>query len=43
MGEMNEKSPTAIKGAMNHANTSFSAEICAGAMIGALQSLTPLR
>jgi hypothetical protein len=33
MGGMNLKCPTAIKGTMNHAKTSFSTEIFAGAII----------
>jgi hypothetical protein len=43
MGGMNWKRPTAIKGTINHANTSFSAEICAGATISVVQYLTLLR
>jgi hypothetical protein len=43
MGGMNKKRPTAIKGTMNHATTSFSTEICAGALISAVQYLAPLR
>jgi hypothetical protein len=43
MGGMNWKRPTEIKGTMNHAKTSFSSEICAGATISAVQSLAPLR
>jgi hypothetical protein len=35
--------PTAIKGTMNHAKTSFSTEICAGAIMSVVQSLAPLR
>jgi hypothetical protein len=43
MGGMNYKCPTAIKGAMNHAQTSFSTEICAGAILSVVQYLAPLR
>jgi hypothetical protein len=43
MGGMNKKCPTAIKGTMNHAKTSFSTEICAGAIISVVQILAPLR
>jgi hypothetical protein len=35
--------PTAIKGTMNHAKTSFSTEICAGAIMSVVQYLAPLR
>jgi hypothetical protein len=43
MGGMNQKRPTAIKGTMNHADASFSTEICAGAIISVVQYLAPLR
>jgi hypothetical protein len=43
MGEMNWKRPTAIKGTMNHAKTSFSKEILAGAIISWVQYLAPLQ
>jgi hypothetical protein len=43
MGEMNWKRPTAFKGAMNHAKTSFSTEIFAGAIISVVQCLAPLQ
>jgi hypothetical protein len=43
MGRMNLKRPTAIKGTMNHAKTSFSTEICAGAINSVVQYLAPLR
>jgi hypothetical protein len=43
MGGMNWKRPTAIKGTMHHAKTSFSTEIFAGAIISVLQYLAPLR
>jgi hypothetical protein len=39
---MNLKRPTAMKGALNHAKTSFSTEICAGARISVVQYLAPL-
>jgi hypothetical protein len=41
MGGMN--CPTAIKGTLNHAKTSFSTEIFAGAIISVVQYLVPLR
>jgi hypothetical protein len=37
MGGLNQKRPNAIKGTMNHAKTSSSAEICAGAIISLVQ------
>jgi hypothetical protein len=37
MGVMNWKRPTAIKGTMDHAKTSFSTEIFAGAIISGAQ------
>jgi hypothetical protein len=43
MGGMNKKRLTAIKGTMNHAKTSFSTEIFAGAIISVVQYLVPLR
>jgi hypothetical protein len=44
MGEMKLKRPTAIQGAMNHANTSFSTEeIFADAMVSVVQYFAPLR
>jgi hypothetical protein len=43
MGVMSQKRPTAIKGTMKHAKTSFSAEIFAGAIISVVQYLAPLR
>jgi hypothetical protein len=43
MGGINWKRPTAIKGTMNHAKTSFSAETCAGATISVVQYLTQQR
>jgi hypothetical protein len=43
MGGMNERRPTAIKGTMNHAKTSFGTEICAGIIISVVQYLAPLR
>jgi hypothetical protein len=43
MGVMNKKCPTAIKGRMNHAKTSFRAKISAGAIISMVQYLAPLR
>jgi hypothetical protein len=43
MGGPNSEGPTAMKGTMNHEKTSFSAEICAGAMIRLAQCLAPLR
>jgi hypothetical protein len=43
MGGMNWKRPTAIKGTMNHAKTSFSTEICAGALNSVVQYLVPLQ
>jgi hypothetical protein len=38
---MNNKCPTAMKGALNHAKTSFSTEICAGAITSVVQNLAP--
>jgi hypothetical protein len=43
MGVMTWKSPTAIEGTMDHAKTSFSTGICAGAIISVVQYLAPLR
>jgi hypothetical protein len=43
MGGMNWKRPTAIKGTMNHAKTSFSTEIFPGATISVAQYLALLR
>jgi hypothetical protein len=43
MGGMNHKRPTVIKGTMNHAKTSFSIKIFAGAIICMVQYLAPLR
>jgi hypothetical protein len=43
MGVMNWKRPTAINGAMNHAKTSFSTEIFAGATISVVQYLATLQ
>jgi hypothetical protein len=43
MGVMNLKRPTAIKGTMNHAKTSFSTEMFTGATISVVQYLAPLR
>jgi hypothetical protein len=43
MGGMNWKRPTAITGSVNHAKTSFSTEIFAGAIISMVQYLAPLR
>jgi hypothetical protein len=43
MGGMNWKCPSTIKGTMNHAKTSFSTEICPGAIISVVQYLAPLR
>jgi hypothetical protein len=43
MGGMNWKCSTAIKGTVNHAKTSFSTEIFAGAIISVIQYLAPLR
>jgi multisubunit Na+/H+ antiporter MnhE subunit len=43
MGLLNQKLPTAIKGIMNHAKTSFSKEIFAGAINSAVQYLELLR
>jgi hypothetical protein len=43
MGGMNYERPTAIKVTMNHANTSFSTEIFAGAIISVVQYLGTLR
>jgi hypothetical protein len=42
MGGMNLKRPTAMTGTMNHATTSFSKEIFAGAMISVVQYLALL-
>jgi hypothetical protein len=43
MGGINENRPTAIKGTMNYAETSFGTEIiCAGAIISVVQCLAPL-
>jgi hypothetical protein len=39
MGVMNWKRPTAMKGTMNRAKTSFSTEIFAGAIISVVQYL----
>jgi hypothetical protein len=39
MGVMNLKRPTAITGTKTHANTSFSTEICSGAIISLFQYL----
>jgi hypothetical protein len=35
--------PTEIEGTMNHAQTAFGTEICAGAMVSGGQYLAPLR
>jgi hypothetical protein len=44
MGDnMNEKCPIAIKGTLNHAKTSFSTEIFAGAIISVVRYVAPLR
>jgi hypothetical protein len=43
MGGMNLKGLTAIKGTMNHAKTSFSTEIFAGAINSVVQCLAPVR
>jgi hypothetical protein len=43
MRVMNKKRPTAVKGTMNHAKTSFSTEIFAGATIHVVRYLAPLR
>jgi hypothetical protein len=43
MGGINWKRPTAIKGTMHHAKTSFRREIFAGAIISVVQYLAPLR
>jgi hypothetical protein len=43
MGGMNWTRLIAIKGAMNHAKTPFSTEICAGAIISGIQYLAPLQ
>jgi hypothetical protein len=43
MGRSNWKRPTAIKGTMHHAKTSFSTEIFAGAILSVVQYLEPLR
>jgi hypothetical protein len=39
MGGTNWKRPTAIKGTLNHAKTSFCTEICAGAIISLVGSV----
>jgi hypothetical protein len=39
MEVMNQKRPTATEGTMNHAKTSFSTEIFAGAIISVVQYL----
>jgi hypothetical protein len=43
MGGRNLKRPTAMTSTMNHATSSFSKEIFAGAMISVVQYLAPLR
>jgi hypothetical protein len=43
MRVLNWKRPTAIKGTMNHAKTSYSTEIFAGEIISVAQYLAPLR
>jgi hypothetical protein len=43
MGGMNKKRPTAIKGTMSHAKTSFSTKIFSGAIVCVVQYLAPLR
>jgi hypothetical protein len=43
MGGMNQKRPTAIECTMNHAKTSFSREIFAGAIISVAQFLQEIR
>jgi hypothetical protein len=43
MGGMNSKRPSAVKGTMHHASTSFSTKILAGAIISVVQYLAPLR
>jgi hypothetical protein len=43
MGGTNWKRPTASKGTMHHAKTSFSTEIFNGAIISVAQYLAPLR
>jgi hypothetical protein len=43
MWVMNKKRPTAIKGTMSHAKTSFSTDVFAGAIISVVQYLAPLR
>jgi hypothetical protein len=43
MEVMKYKRPTVIKGTMNHAKTSFSTEIFAGAIVSVVQYLAPLR
>jgi hypothetical protein len=43
MGGMNMKRPTATKGTMSHAKTSFGTEIFAGAILCVVQYLAPLR
>jgi hypothetical protein len=37
------KRPAAVRGTMNHAKTSFSKEIFAGAIISVVQYVAPLR
>jgi hypothetical protein len=43
MGVMKTKCPTAMKGTENHAKTSFSTEVCAGAIVCVVQYLALLR
>jgi hypothetical protein len=43
MGRMNYKRPPAFTGTRNHAKTSFSTEICAGAIASMIQYLEPLQ
>jgi hypothetical protein len=43
MGGMNLNRPTAIKGTMDHAKTSFSREIFAGAIVSVVQYLALYR
>jgi hypothetical protein len=43
MGVINQKGPTATKGTMNHAKTSSSTKIFAGAITSVVQYLAPLR
>jgi hypothetical protein len=43
MGGINQKRPTAIECTMNHAKTSFSREIFAGAITSVVKFLAPLR